>query len=82
MELVNNRALLFRTFRRSGSNTDFLSYQNACYLTTRTFKNEKRNNWKHFCSNLIPSNIIQHLWSVARRLKHCVTPPSRPDNQD
>lgn len=80
--MVNNRSLLFRTFRRTGSITDFLSYQNACAHTTRTLKNAKRNNWKHFCSNLVPSNSIQHLWSVARRFKNCITPLTRPDNED
>lgn len=62
--------------------SDFLSYSNACSLTTRSLKYEKRNSWKHFCSNLKPSYTIQHLWSTARRFKNCVIPSIRPDNDD
>lgn len=36
--------------------SDFLSYRNACALTSQTLTEEKRNSWKHFCFNLKPSN--------------------------
>jgi hypothetical protein len=72
---VKNRSSLFRIFRRTGSMSDFLSYSNACSLTTRTLKNEKRNSWKRFCSNLKPSYSIQHLWFTAQRFKNCVILP-------
>uniref|UniRef100_A0A2S2Q9W9 Endonuclease/exonuclease/phosphatase domain-containing protein n=1 Tax=Sipha flava TaxID=143950 RepID=A0A2S2Q9W9_9HEMI len=72
---VKNRSSLFRIFCRTGSMSDFLSYSNACFLTTRTLKNEKRNSWKRFCSNLKSFYSIQNLWFTARHFKNCVIPP-------
>jgi hypothetical protein len=72
---VKNRSSLFRIFRRTGFMSDFFSYSNTGFLTTRTLKHEKRNSWKRFCSNLKPSYSIQHLWFTARHFKNCVIPP-------
>ncbi|KAL4104053.1 hypothetical protein QTP88_019366 [Uroleucon formosanum] len=81
-EVVKNRTLLFRNFRRSGSMADFLKYRNSCAHTTRLLKSEKRNNWKAFCSNLNPSHLIQHLWTTARRYKNCINPRKNFENDD
>uniref|UniRef100_A0A2H8TL40 RNA-directed DNA polymerase from mobile element jockey n=2 Tax=Melanaphis sacchari TaxID=742174 RepID=A0A2H8TL40_9HEMI len=81
-EAVKTRSLHFKIFRRSGSLSDLLKYRNVCAHTTRLLKNEKRNSWKKFCSNLNPSCSIQYLWATARRFKNCVIPTIRPDNDD
>ncbi|KAL4142166.1 hypothetical protein QTP88_004679 [Uroleucon formosanum] len=81
-EAVKIRSLHFKTFRRSGCPSDLLKYQNVCAHTTRLLKNEKRNSWKKFCSNLNPSCSINYLWTTARRFKNCVNPTKRPDNDD
>ncbi|KAE9543493.1 hypothetical protein AGLY_002293 [Aphis glycines] len=60
----------------------FLIYRNACANTTRILKQEKKNSWKKFCSNLNPAHPIQHLWTTAKRYKNCINPIFRPENDD
>ena len=81
-DAVKKRSLLFKTFRRSGAMVDFFNYRNACALTTRHLKNEKRNAWKNFCSSLKPSSSTHYLWNTAKRFKKCVFPIHRPINDD
>jgi hypothetical protein len=54
--------------------SDFLKYRNACALTTRLLKGEKRKNWKDFYSNLNPSQTIKYIWTTTKSYKNCINP--------
>ncbi|VVC38002.1 Endonuclease/exonuclease/phosphatase [Cinara cedri] len=81
-EAVKTRSLHFKIFRRTDCLSDLLKYRNVSAHTTGLLKNEKRNNWKMFCSNLNLSCSIQYLWATAKRFKNCVNPTKRPENDD
>ena len=79
---VKKRSQLFKTFRRSGSSSDFLKYQNCCAATTHLLKSAKKEAWKKFCSDLNSSSSAHDLWSTAKRFRKCVSPSRYPINDD
>lgn len=77
---VSNRKSLYKTFIRSGSVQDYLTYRNASAATTRLLKESKRLAWKQFCTNLNPSSSIQSTWTTAKRFRNSIVTRSRPHN--
>ena len=81
-EAVKQRSAAFKKYRTSGSPCDFLSYQNICAKTTRSFKLAKKKSWHNFCSTLNYSTSIQYLWTTAKKYKKCVNRINPSHNEE
>lgn len=79
-DALQAKSKMFKQFRRTGSQKDYIDYKRLEALFVRITKKKKRGYWRSFVESLDKDTALTTLWSTARKLRNSSYSSTPVDN--